>query len=63
MYPINFTEKYKKLCLSLDYNGANSYLFVNSKEIHKFKGNNSEIVKLLQFPVMSRKYFKGLDRR
>ena len=63
MYPINFTEKYKKLCLSLDYNGANSYLFVNSKEIHKFKGNNSEIVKFLQFPVMSRKYFKGLDRR
>ena len=28
MYSINFTEKNKKFCLSLHYNGANSYLFV-----------------------------------
>ena len=33
MYSINFTEKNKKLCLSLHYNGTNSYLFVNGKEI------------------------------
>ena len=26
------------------YNRANSYLFVNGKEIHKFKAKNSEIV-------------------
>ena len=26
------------------YNEANSYLFVNSTEIHKFKAKNSEIV-------------------
>ena len=26
------------------YNGANSYLFVNGKEIHKFKAKDSEIV-------------------
>ena len=33
MYSINFTEKNKKFCLSLHYNGANSYLFVNGTEI------------------------------
>ena len=29
MYSINFTLTKKKFCLSLHYNGANSYLFVN----------------------------------
>ena len=29
LYPINFTEENTKFCLSLHYNGANSYLFVN----------------------------------
>ena len=33
MYSINFTVTEKKFCLSLHYNGANSYLFVNGKEI------------------------------
>ena len=41
---INFTENNKKFCLSLNYNGANSYLFVNGKEIHKSKARYSEIV-------------------
>ena len=31
-------------CLSLHYNGANSYLFVNDTEIIKFKAQVSEIV-------------------
>ena len=44
MYSINFTEKNKKFCLSLHYNGANSYLFVNGTEIYKFKAKDSEIV-------------------
>ena len=44
MYWINFTEKNKKFCLSLHYNGANSYLFVNGTEIYKFKAKDSEIV-------------------
>ena len=44
MYSINFTEKNKKFCLSLHYNGANSYLFVNVTEIHKFKAKDSKIV-------------------
>ena len=34
----------KKLCLSLHYNGANSYLFVNGTEIYKSKAKDSEIV-------------------
>ena len=44
MYSINFTEQTKKFCLSLHYKGANSYLFVDGKEIHKFKAKDSEIV-------------------
>ena len=44
MYSINFTEHNKTFCLSLYYNGANSYLFVNGKENHIFKAKDSEIV-------------------
>ena len=44
MYSIKFTEHNKKICLRLLYNGANSYLFVNGKEIIKFKAKDSEIV-------------------
>ena len=41
---INFTELNKEFCLSLHYNSASSYLFVNGKKIHKFKAKDSEIV-------------------
>ena len=44
MYSINFTVTKKKFCLSLHYNGANSYLFVNGTEIYTFKVKDSEIV-------------------
>ena len=44
MYSINFTKKNTKFCLSLHYNGANSYLFVNGTEIIKFKAKDSEIL-------------------
>ena len=44
LYKINFTEKNKNFCLSLHYNGANSYLFFNGTEIHIFKAKDSEIV-------------------
>ena len=43
IYSINFTEKDKKFCLSLHFNGANSYLYVNGTEIYKFKAKDSEI--------------------
>ena len=44
MYTINFSTTKKKFCLSLYYNEANSYLFVNGTEIIKFKAKDSEIV-------------------
>ena len=33
----NFNKTKTKLCLSLHYNSDNSYLFLNGKEIYKFK--------------------------
>ena len=44
MYSINFTLTKSKFCLSLHYNGTNSYLFVNGTKIYKFKAKDSEIV-------------------
>ena len=46
MYSVNFTVTKKEFCLSLHYNGANSYLFVNGTEIYnlQFKAKDSEIV-------------------
>ena len=44
MYSVNFTDNGDKYCLSLHFNGAKSYLFVNGKEIIKFKEKDSEIV-------------------
>ena len=44
MYSINFTKINTKFCLSLHYNGVNSYLFVNGTEIQKFTVKDSEIV-------------------
>ena len=41
---MHFTVTKKKFCLSLHYNGANSYLFVNGTEIIKFKAKDSNIV-------------------
>ena len=44
MYLINLKVTGKKFCISLHYNGANSYLFVNGTEIIKFKAKDFEIV-------------------
>ena len=44
---ISFTENSKNFCLSLHYNGANSYLFVNGFETYKFKAKDSENVATL----------------
>ena len=43
MSSINFTKVNTKFCLSLHYNGANSYLFVNGTEVIKFKAEDSMI--------------------
>ena len=40
---IILTKKNTKFCLSLHYNGENSYLFVNGTEIIKFEPKDSEI--------------------
>ena len=42
-YSINFSKTNKKFCLSLHYNGADSYLFVNGTEIIKFEAKDAEI--------------------
>ena len=44
VHSINFTEHNKKFCLSLHYNGASSYSFLNVTEIIKFKAKDSETV-------------------
>ena len=44
MYSSDFSVDNKTFCLSLHYNGDNSYLFVNGKEIINFKTKSSEIV-------------------
>ena len=49
MYSVNATNHRKKYCLSLHYNGAESYLFVNGTEIIKFKAKESKIVATLLF--------------
>ena len=38
-FSINFSKANTKFCLSLHYNADNSYLFVNGKEIIKFKAD------------------------
>ena len=42
-YSINFAESGKQFVLSLHYNGSNSFLWVNKKEIYQFKANDWEI--------------------
>ena len=44
MYSIYFTKTNTKFCLSFHYNEANSYLFVNGKDIRKFKAKDSDIL-------------------
>ena len=45
MYSPNFTVGNKVFCLRLHYNGDNSYLFVNSKQVINFKAKNSDLIK------------------
>ena len=58
MYSINFSAIEKRFPLSLHYNGNNSYLFVNGKEIIKSKAKNSEIVKDSERLYLFKKHFK-----
>ena len=49
LYSINFGKENTKFCLSLHYNEASSYLFVNGTEIIKF---NQKILKLQHIPCV-----------
>ena len=40
---INLSRSNIKFCLSLHYDGSNSFLFVNATKIYQFKANDSEI--------------------
>ena len=42
-YPINFIQPRKRFILSLNYNGSNSFSFVNATKIYHFKAKDSEI--------------------
>ena len=46
-YSINFSRLNGTFCLSLHYNGSNSFLFVNAKKIYQFKAKDSEIRKTI----------------
>ena len=48
-FSINFSKAKGTFCLSLHYNADNSYLFVNGKEILKFKVDNKNVY----FPTQS----------
>ena len=42
-YPINFTQSRKRFVVSLQYNGSNSFLFVDATKVYPFKANSSEL--------------------
>ena len=46
-FSINFSKTKTKICLNLHHNNGNRYLFVNEKEIYKFKAGN----KIINFPI------------
>ena len=52
---INFSRSNGKFCLSLHYNGSNSFSFVNATKIYHFKAKDSKIKK---YSLRFRKYFR-----
>ena len=51
MHLPNFTVDNKTFCLSLHYNGDNSYLFVNGKIVIKFKANAQDFKATQQYAM------------
>ena len=58
-FSINFSKVNKKFCLSLHYNGDNSYSLFNGKEIFNFKADNKSV----SFPTLFclRSIFNGFS--
>ena len=42
-YPTNFIKWERRFVLSLDHNGSESFLFADTKKVHQFNVDNSEI--------------------
>ena len=42
-YSITFSRSQRKFCLSLHYNGSNSFLLVNTTKVNQFKAKDSEV--------------------
>ena len=57
MYLINFSAAKRRFCLSLHYNEANSYLFVNGVEIIKYKAKDSENIPNVLFRKCFKRFF------
>ena len=62
MYSPNFTVANKTFCLSLHYNGDDSYLSVNGKEVIKFKAKKQSVVEKLSLGNISTD-FNQADRK
>ena len=62
MYSPNFTIANKTFCLILHYNGDDSYLFVNGKEVIKFKAKKQSVVEKLSLGDISAD-FNQADRK
>ena len=52
-FSINFSKANTKVCLSLDCNADNSYLFVTGKEIFEFKAHNKNVNFPTQFCLVN----------
>ena len=54
----NFSKAKTKFYLNFDYNGKNSYLFVNGKKSYKFKADNINLyfLTLVVLRIISEKY-------
>ena len=62
MYSPNFTIANKTFCLSLHYNGDDSYLFVNGKKVIKFKAKKQSVLEKLSLGYITAD-FNQADRK
>ena len=62
MYSPNFTTANKTFCLSQHYNGDDSYLFINSKKVLKFKAKKQSVLEKLSLGNISAD-FNQADRK
>ena len=55
-FSFNFSRSDRKFCLSLHYNGSNSFLFANATKVYQFKAKDSEKKISLVFRKHSRRF-------